>query len=35
MNAVARILEWPILADDAHGLALWTAAEIAAAKSHR
>jgi UDP-N-acetylmuramoyl-tripeptide--D-alanyl-D-alanine ligase len=31
MNAVARILEWPIEADDAHGLALWTAAEIAAA----
>ncbi len=31
MNAVARILEWPIEADDVHGLALWTAAEIAAA----
>ena len=31
MNAVARIHEWPILAEDAHGLALWTAAEIAAA----
>ncbi len=31
MNAVARILEWPIEVDDAHGLALWTAAEIAAA----
>jgi len=31
MNAVARILEWPIEPEDAHGLALWTAAEIAAA----
>ncbi len=31
MNAVARILEWPIETDDAYGLALWTAAEIAAA----
>lgn len=31
MNAFARILEWPIVAEDAHGLALWTAAEIAAA----
>ncbi|MFM6951010.1 MAG: UDP-N-acetylmuramoyl-tripeptide--D-alanyl-D-alanine ligase [Novosphingobium sp.] len=31
MNAVARILEWPIEIDDAHGLALWTAADIAAA----
>lgn len=31
MNAVARILEWPIVAEDDFGLALWTAAEIAAA----
>lgn len=31
MNAVARILEWPILAEDVHRLSLWTAAEIAAA----
>jgi UDP-N-acetylmuramoyl-tripeptide--D-alanyl-D-alanine ligase len=31
MNALARILEWPIEADDQHGLALWTAAEIAVA----
>ncbi len=31
MNAFARILEWPIEVEDAHGLALWTAGEIAAA----
>ncbi len=31
MNAVARILERPIVPEDQHGLALWTAAEIAAA----
>lgn len=31
MNAFARILEWPIEVEDAYGLALWTAGEIAAA----
>ena len=30
MNAVARILEWPIEPDDAYGLALWTAGDLAA-----
>ena len=31
MNAFARILDWPIQPDDAAGLALWSAGEIAAA----
>lgn len=31
MNALARILEWPALGEDAFGLALWDAVEIARA----
>jgi UDP-N-acetylmuramoyl-tripeptide--D-alanyl-D-alanine ligase len=31
MNAFARILEWPVMPDDALGLALWDAVEIARA----
>jgi UDP-N-acetylmuramoyl-tripeptide--D-alanyl-D-alanine ligase len=31
MNALARILDWPALAEDALGLALWDAVEIARA----
>lgn len=31
MNAFTRILEWPVMADDAQGLALWDAVSIARA----
>ncbi|MBS0475371.1 MAG: UDP-N-acetylmuramoyl-tripeptide--D-alanyl-D-alanine ligase [Proteobacteria bacterium] len=31
MNAFTRILEWPVMPNDAAGLALWSAGEIAAA----